>query len=226
MKRIVFFICLLFIFVTACDVGNKENHNETGIDAIIPDGWKILEKYQGELAIAEGDLNKDNIPDIAVVIEKKISEEEEAPPRALLIAFGTSNGSYELSIIADNVMLKADEGGIWGDPFDELSIDKGSVLVSDYGGSNWRWYNKYRFRFQDEDWYLIGVTVGSYFTGTHTLENADEVDYNLLTGDYHIRTTDDDGEIIINKGNKRRKELIKLREFNLEHLWELTDVEN
>lgn len=239
MKRIIFFISLLFIFVTACDDGNKNlithspsaitestasekleeiNHNETGIDAIIPYGWKILEKVKGEFVKAEGDLNRDGIPDIVAVIEKTINETEEAPPRALLIAFGTNNGSYLLSIIADNVMLKADEGGVWGDPFEDLSIDRGSVLVSDYGGSNWRWYNKYRFRYQDEDWYLIGATMGEYFTGTHTRENADEEDYNLLTGDYIIRTTNDNGEVTIKKGNRGRKELIKLKDFNLEHM--------
>lgn len=39
------------------------------------------------------------------------------------------------SIIADKVVLKADEGGVWGNPFESLTIDRGSVVVSDYGGS-------------------------------------------------------------------------------------------
>ncbi|NOU89302.1 hypothetical protein GC102_26635 [Paenibacillus sp. LMG 31460] len=40
-----------------------------------------------------------------------------------------------ISIIADKVVLKADEGGVWGNPFESLTIDRGSVVVSDYGGS-------------------------------------------------------------------------------------------
>lgn len=249
MKKIIVFVCLLFVIVTACDSNVRDNisnnvsnnnvssnvssddvsnndeksnepnliesSNDTGLEAIIPDGWEVLVKSNGEFAIAEGDLNKDDIPDIALVIEKTSIDPAEFLPRSLLIAFGTEDGAYSLSIIADKVVLGAEEGGIWGDPFEDLTIDRGSVVVSDYGGSNWRWYNKYRFRYQDEDWYLIGATMGEYYAGTHTRENANEADYNLLTGDYIIRTTNEDGEIVLQKGNRGRKDLIKLRDFNL-----------
>lgn len=237
MKRILFFLCLLLVLVIACETSkegssnNNEKLNETdpiesiidtdidtGIDAIIPEGWYILKKMTGEFAIAEGDLNKDSISDIAAVIEESIDDADVAPSRALLIAFGSSNGSYTLSIIADRIVLKADEGGVFGDPFEDLSIDRGSVLVSDYGGSNWRWYNKFRFRFQDEDWYLIGATMGEYFNGTHTQENADEEDYNLLTGDYIIQRTDENGEVILEKGNRGKRELIKMKNFNMQDM--------
>lgn len=185
--------------------------------SLIPEGWHVLEKNEGEPVVVEGDLNKDGIPDIAAIIEKKTTGEE-APPRALLIAFGHKDNSYTLSIIADKVILRADEGGVWGDPFENLSIDRGSVVISDYGGSNWRWYNKYRFRYQDNDWYLIGATMGSYFTGTTTRENADEEDYNLLTGDYIIRTTGEDGKVKITKGNRGKKKLVKMSDFKLDDM--------
>ncbi|OAB38361.1 hypothetical protein [Paenibacillus glacialis] len=242
MKKIIYCLFLLSILqlLTACDASNKNlsnnspstntesknnekpeeqrNVSATGIETIIPSGWKILEKVKGEPEKAEGDLNKDGIHDIAAVIEKTTTEPEEAPSRALLIAFGSMDKTYSLSIIADRVILKADEGGVWGDPFDGLSIDRGSVLVSEYGGSNWRWYNKYRFRYQNNDWYLIGATMGEYFTGTTTQENADEEDYNLLTGDYIIRTTVDNGKVTMKQGNRGRKQLIKLRDFNMEDM--------
>lgn len=187
------------------------------LDSLIPCGWSILEDFDGELVKAEGDLNKDGITDIAVVIEST-EEDEEAPPRALLIAFGNNDGTYTLSIISDKVILKRDEGGTWGDPFESLSIDRGSVLVSDYGGSNWRWYNKYRFRFQDDDWYLIGATTGSYYSAETTRDHADEEDINLLTGDYILRTTDENGKVKIIKGNRGKKKLIKLSDFNIEDM--------
>jgi hypothetical protein len=188
------------------------------LNSLIPLGWGILIK--DEPVIAEGDLNNDGIKDVATIIEELKSETEWAPQRALLIAFGTKNDNdtYTLSIIADNVILPSDAGGVWGDPFKSLSIDRGSVVVSDYGGSNWRWYSTCRFRFQENDWYLIGVTMGEYYTGTQTSENGDEEDYNLLTGDYIIRKTDENGKVTIQKGNRGRKELIKLRDFNLEDM--------
>ncbi|MNO12223.1 hypothetical protein D3C76_18290 [compost metagenome] len=186
------------------------------IHALVPSGWGVLIK-DGPVT-AEGDLNKDGILDAAAIIEQQTSETDEAPSRALLIAFGTENESYSLSIIADNVILKADEGGIWGDPFESLSIERGSVVVSDYGGSNWRWYNKYRYRFQNDDWYLIGATMGEYFTGNATQEEANEQDYNLLTGDYIITTTNEEGKRITENGNRGKRELVKLKDFNIEDM--------
>ncbi|WP_340021744.1 hypothetical protein MHI24_22445 [Paenibacillus sp. FSL K6-1096] len=187
------------------------------IDALIPAGWHILEPALGEQALAKGDLNKDGIPDLAMVIEKD-SVKGEASPRSLLIAFGGKNNTYSLSIIAKNVILQADEGGIWGDPFDSLTIDRGSVLVSDYGGSNWRWYNKYRFRYQDQDWFLIGSTSGSYFTGAATMDQADEDDINYLTGQYIKRRTDEQGHTTTTRGNRGKKPLIRLKEFRPENI--------
>lgn len=240
MKKTFYFIIMLaFGIITACNgvidenetttnntaVAQTEITNETDTNessgkdliSIIPNGWKILEKDKDNPIKAEGDLNKDGIIDFAAIIEKTTNTEE-APPRALIIAFGNKDNTYSLSINAEKVILRADEGGIWGDPFDSLSIDRGSVVVSDYGGSNWRWYNKYRFRFQNNDWYLIGATMGSYFTGTTTRENADEEDYNLLTGDYIVRKTDDNGNIVTTKGNRGIKNLVKLKEFNIEEM--------
>lgn len=190
---------------------------QDSIQALIPSGWHILEPYLGEKALAKGDLNKDGISDLAMVIEKN-AVKGEASPRSLLIAFGGKNNTYTLSIIAKNVILQADEGGIWGDPFDSLTIDRGSVLVSDYGGSNWRWYNKYRFRYQDHDWFLIGSTQGSYFTGATTMEQSDEDDINYLTGQFIERRTDEQGHTTTKKGTQRKKPLIRLKEFRPENI--------
>ncbi|WP_339222776.1 hypothetical protein [Paenibacillus sp. FSL H8-0332] len=187
------------------------------INALIPAGWHILEPVLGEKAIAKGDLNKDGISDLATVIEKD-TVKDEASPRSLLIAFGGKNNTYTLSIIAKNVILRADEGGVWGDPFESITINRGSVLVSDYGGSNWRWYNKYRFRYQDQDWFLIGYTSGSYFTGATTMDQADEDDINYLTGQFIERRTDEQGHTTTKKGTQRKKPLIRLKEFNPENL--------
>ena len=159
--------------------------------------------------------------DIAFVIEENTQPEQPEPemvhsqPRSLLIAFGNKDNTFTLSIKADNanaIMLR-DQGGVYGDPFDDIEIDKGSILLKFYGGSNWRWYYNYRFRYQNEGWYLIGATYGSYFTGTTTMENADEEDYNLLTGDYIIRKADENGKMVISKGNRGKRELLNLKDF-------------
>lgn len=218
-KRVVFIVVLSLLFlITACTKNTQSNeplsnNNEKDIFSLIPDGWHILERVEGEPTKAEGDLNNDGINDIAIVIEETKKSLDIAPKRALLISFGDKNNAYTLSTIAENAILKADEGGVWGDPLEGISVDRGSLLISFYGGSNWRWYRTYRFRFQDNDWYLIGATLGSYFTGNTTEENANEEDYNLLTGDYIKKKTDEKGNIQTTKGNRGKKELLKLTDF-------------
>lgn len=66
------------------------------------------------------------------------------------------------------------------------------------------------------DWYLIEATKGSYFTGNMTMEQSSEEDYNLLTGDYTIRKTDEQGKTKTTKGNRGKKQLMKLKDFNPE----------
>jgi hypothetical protein len=183
---------------------------------LMPEGWQQLVRQSGPVRV-EGDLNKDGIQDVAMVIEKLESGEDQAPERALLIAFGNKDGTYTRSIMADKAILKIDEGGVWGDPLADIYIDRGSLVVSFYGGSNDRWYGNYRFRFQDQDWYLIGATVGSFYSGTMTETTGDEEDYNLLTGDYVKRIVDDPkaekptSHTI--KGNMGKKKLLKLKDF-------------
>ncbi len=224
-KRFIFIVVLSLLFLlTSCtkvSQGNEplSNNNETSknskedISSLIPDGWHILERVEGKPEKAESDLNNDGINDIAIVIEETNKSIEVAPKRALMVAFGNNDNTYTLSVIAENAILKADEGGAWGDPLEGISIDRGSLMISFYGGSNWRWYRTYRFRFQDNDWHLIGATLGSYFTGNTTEENADEEDYNLLTGDYIKKKADEKGNIQTTEGNRGKKELLKLKDF-------------
>lgn len=184
------------------------------IASLMPKGWHMLERVKGKPEMAQGDLNKDGIPDVALVIEE-ISKAEQAPPRALLIAIGMSDKTYTTSIIADNAILKRDEGGVWGDPFERITIDEGSMVLNFYGGSNDRWYARYRFRYQQNGWFLIGVTLGEYFTGTTTIEHANEEDYNLLTGDYIFRKADDQGIMRTTKGNRGIQPLVNLKDFDV-----------
>lgn len=191
---------------------DDSNSNAKDVTSLIPTGWHILNSR--EPVKAEGDLNKDGIQDMAIIIEK--TQESIEAPRSILIAFGTKDNSFSLSIIAEHVVLAESEGGGFGDPFNGLVIDRGSMVVSDFGGSNERWYHKYRFRFQDDDWYLIGATMGSNFLINNDIGMGNnEDDYNLLTGDFISRRTNEKGEEAITKGNRGKKKLVQLREFDI-----------
>jgi hypothetical protein len=201
----------------------KDNSGQH-ISAFIPEGWD-------ELASAEGDLNKDGIIDKAIIIEKSNKSELDSP-RSLLIAFGNENNTYKLSIRADKAILLKNEGGVFGDPFQDIVIDRGSVLLKFFGGASIKWNRYFRFRFQDNGWYLIGFTEGSYEAigdEMYYLEN----DYNLLTGDYDcISENLEDGKIKTIKDNIGKKQLLNLKDFVANEYYDLdrekqkTDLSN
>lgn len=157
-------------------------------EAFVPSGWKVLKK-------AEGDLNKDNQADTALILastqEDSNSEDAFEAPRPLLLLFRQADGTYALSATHPDFVLCKMCGGVFGDPVEDLKIERGTILISHYGGSNERWGSKHRFRYQNGDWYLIGRTVMSHhnITGEHF-----EKDENLVTGDVVEETSDDKGK--------------------------------
>ncbi len=175
------------------------------IESFIPAGWKLIKK-------TGGDLNQDGLDDIAGVIEygKTDSKDSQAPPRVLFIAF-KDKGNYQLSVQTAKAILKADQGGVWGDPFEDILVNRGSLLINFYGGSNYRWAYRYRFRYQNYGWYLIGARIDSYFTGTG--EGTTE-DYNLLTGWMTVTTVDKSGKIQTKTIRRGKKALLNLKDFD------------
>ncbi|TCO67885.1 hypothetical protein, partial [Marinisporobacter balticus] len=57
-------------------------------------------------------------------------------------------------------------------------------------------------------------TEGSFVEIDNAMDNIEE-DYNLITGDYIIRKIKD-GEIITIKGNRDKKELLNLIDFDVD----------
>lgn len=166
---------------------------ETGatIEDFVPDGWHLLDS-------ASGDLNKDAMHDIVIVIEADTSVHEiegsgdeggddvaswEGPPRVLAVLF-KQKGGYRRSVQSNSFVLRAHEG-VNFDPWSHIAVDRGSVVVHFYTGGWWRWAGNYRFRFQNSGWFLIGATNLGYHSGSGEMESYD---YNLLTGDVEITT--------------------------------------
>lgn len=190
----------------------------TKIETFVPKGWHIHEK-------AEGDLNKDNLPDIAAVIEadkpvKSLKEtDNDQQPRILFVAFKQADGNYKLSIQSNESIMLSNEGGVFGDPWAGLVIERGTLLVQFYGGSSDRWGYDYRWRFQNNDWFLIGAT----YTSSSTHDNSfEKYDFNLSTGaaeltqgaaleDEKVKNPKDK----VSRFNVGKKPLFKLKTFKL-----------
>lgn len=199
---------------SAISAENTENKPENikikalgnSLNDFIPKNWKLINKV-------EGDLNKDNLKDIAAVIEytgehqQNDNEEWFGQPRILFIVFKNNDGTYKLSIQSSKVILRSDMGGVYGDPFVGIKYSRGSIIISSYGGSAWRWGFTNRYRFQDDGWYLIGTTELSEFI--HTSE-SETIDTNCLTGDETITTIDKNGEKKVITQNIGKQKLEKL----------------
>lgn len=159
-------------------IGNPVTKEGKSVEYFIPKDWKLLQT-------AVGDLNKDGLEDTVIVVENINYKMDDGSfcnnfscPRSMLILLQTKGGSYKLSIKSDKAILLAGEGGIFGDPFEGLKIDNGSLLINFYGGSAWRWSYSYRFRYQDNGWFLIWAASNNYFNVADCVDKS--VDYDFL----------------------------------------------
>jgi len=142
-----------------------------------PAGWRV-----DEGALQQADLNGDGRADAAVVISHGGLGDAEAVyvKHVLVLALRETDGKLHRSVVSDAAVLDGDEGGAFGDPFDSLSIDRGAVVISHYGGSRDRWGFTHRYRHQHNQWMLIGLSMGNQ--DALNLEHYDDQDINLSTG--------------------------------------------
>lgn len=178
------------------------------LEDFVPAGWRLLEK-------AEGDLDRDKRADAVLVLHRSDEVAYPAPeveiPRLLVILLATADGYRRAAYSAKAVLCKSC-GGVFGDPFAGLKIERGTFVIAHYGGSRDRWGYSHRFRLQQGDWFLIGRTTENHDTLTPRRE---EVDENLLTGDVIETSRSEKG---VEKRKKYRKQpapLIRLSEFRI-----------
>lgn len=188
MRLLLTFLILLKIGV--CSGQNfvyptiKNNgHNFLGF---ILNGWTLLDS-------ASGDLNNDKHDDIAFVLEHRDSvslvKSEDGyldtvvtQPRILIVAFyNIKTNQYDLKKQSNTFILNHDNPNM-DEPFQDISI-AGGVLKTDFsifmnaggwGMSN----NSYKFRYQNNRFYLIGADYNYTNRGSGETENRS---YNFLT---------------------------------------------
>ncbi|SOD18328.1 hypothetical protein [Pedobacter xixiisoli] len=166
----------------------------------VPKGWKLI-------AEAKGDLNKDGLEDVALVIENtnpkniinnsgKLGDPElNTNPRCLLVAFKKPNGWYEL--FAKNTTFipppNAEDAPCLLDPFGEngyMEIVKGLLKIhfqNFYSCGAWEIYNfEYIFRYQHQKFELIGYNKSSMHRSsgeqTNTTVNFSTLKMNYTSG--------------------------------------------
>jgi hypothetical protein len=160
--------------------------------AFVPKGWRLEDS-----TLKQADLNGDGRMDAAFVISNGGSgatgaDEPGFAKHILVLALRGSDGKLHRSMVNDAAVLDGDEGGVFGDPFQDLAIERGVVVIGHYGGSRDRWSFTHRYRFQNEKWTLIGLKIGS--SDTLNLEHYENQDINLSTGLVHADEKGEDDE--------------------------------
>lgn len=187
-------------------------------EGLVPKGWKLEAK-------ATGDLNRDKLPDAALVLHMDDAANRIAPswddtirydtnPRMLIVAFGRKDGGYELAA-ADRKLIPRLENPNQDEPFDEVKIVNGTLRVKMHlflSAGGWRMGGSaYTFRWHDGGFKLIGFDRDDVMRNTGDTE---EVSINYLTGMKELKT----GNIGTSDEKKRtvripRKPLIELEDI-------------
>lgn len=177
------------ITITDTPVADQTNHSDDTISQVIQNEDSVSELKIPidckEIRRTTGDLNKDGKDELIVVFENE-TETEWGPERELCI-YQLTNNEWELWHKSKGAIMLKEEGGMMGDPFMAISVEKGCIVTEHFGGSRSKWEYTHRFRYQNDNWELIGVTA-QYGT---VCEEWQKYDYNLSTGKVKVLITDE-----------------------------------
>ena len=176
------------------------------LEALVPADWVVL-------AEAKGDLNQDAKDDAVVILTHSDTSYENPQHQRILVVLLATDTGYEVSAVSPTAVLSRFSGGVLGDPFQELRIERGTFVIVHYGGSRHRWGFTNRFRFQDEDWFLIGRTTETHDTLS---QEATEKDENLITGRVIEVTVNADGKRTKTDTTGKPDPLIPLSKIDVE----------
>lgn len=133
------------------------------LNDFVPKGWSILDS-------ATGDLNNDRLPDAVLVLQhndsvllvknEDFADTVKTQPRILAVLFKSATDHlFHLKEQADSFILT--HGNVFtDDPYQSVTIKKGILQVDFYwypAGGNWFHSNVYKFRYQQNDFFLIGA---------------------------------------------------------------------
>ena len=141
-----------------------------------------------------GDLDKDGIKERVVVYNMHDREDDpEGIPREIVI-LKKKGDQWTTWHRSANAIGGTKDGGMMGDPFEDVEIVKGILMISESGGSSWKWNHTDKYRFQNNAFELIGYQSHD----GRPCDYWESFDYNLSTGKIEFKKDyekcNDDGE--------------------------------
>jgi hypothetical protein len=138
------------------------------------------------LRSASGDLNGDGRPDLLVVLNRSSTDKDanDRRPRTVLLLIRDADGHLQRTAQNDRIVPCEDCGGLLGDPFAYARIDKDGFTLGTEGGSRYRWWNEFTFKYANgQTWVLEKVQRG---VGDNITKEAKDV--TLTTKDFGLAT--------------------------------------
>lgn len=214
---------MIFLFASICN-GQEKAHlpdQAKSFEKIIPKDWRLLDSISA-------DLNQDGIKDLVIAIQNTDQNKIEfndglgidsidLNPRVLAIYFGTESGELKKKLISEEFIILRDSPTM-DEPFEGFHINNKGVLDINfrfwYSAGSWSMSNHtYRFRYQNNDFVLIG-----YDSNEAHRASRETTDYsiNFLTK-----------KMKITKGNFSEdvKETVEWKKFKLKKLFTIESIQ-
>lgn len=156
------------LFVTFCNLLVSAQTNKAQLlKFYIPKDYSILDS-------ASGNLNNDSYKDLVLILKYKYESTGGDTTRPLLLLAGTKENRYFLMAKNDSVVLCKECGGIFGDPYQGITIKKGFFSIEHYGGSSWRWTRIITFKYDVKSkQFLLHRDAGvSYHNTEHPIKET------------------------------------------------------
>jgi len=186
------------------------------ITEFIPAEWNVVDTVNG-------DLNKDTFKDIAFVIENrnnKYLKPEEFQHFILVIAFFDSiQNQFKLIEQCNNLILYNQyQTSAW---YEGMMIVNGILEISFFKGGITDNLTNYKFRYKENDFYLIGADRNIYNQVTKNFQNYS---FNFLSKKWSVSTGNDESDSAP-KTEWRKLEnvtLMKLKDYKGPYTWEVS----
>ena len=241
-RKYFFFSFLLFIFCSFNLLAENFPQKASKVEDFIPKGWK-------KLIVEKGDLNKDKIDDVVLVIEKNdpknFKKIEDSPrsnpvnfnPRIILVLFKDKNSKYTLVAkndknfivspgYASEEELETLDSPDYNDNLSKAVTIKNNTLhiftLADYIKAATS--TTYIFRYQNNRFELIGLDAQSILGDTE-YANTRNYSLNLSTKKLIIHNMSEKLESNVKKEEKTEKNLNITEIYTLDTMSETSGVD-
>ncbi|MBF4491571.1 hypothetical protein IR010_03390 [Flavobacterium sp. MR2016-29] len=208
MAKSIVFLYIFFYFNIAFSQQKSVKIHETFNEAITNVNVKLqsfIPKGYEAIAQKSGDLNLDKLEDYILVLRKKTEEktsnynDNKPDKRPVLLLLGQKNGSFKLAYKNENAAYCIDCGGVFGDPFDGISIKNGYFSIEHRisGGHHWEQIITFKFDKVKNNWFLYKHHFINYILNPSSDPNEEA----LIPDVDKLKTVKDFGEISFEKFN-------------------------